>query len=111
MVNKKRVIFHGEVAFFEVDVIPVDAEKVDTKGKAFIVGESETHGNSHNVLVNDLTKVFAKEDIVFLETLGTEIYCPNIHRHDTIELPPGKWMVGHASEYDYFSESLKKVRD
>ena len=51
------------------------------------------------------------DDKIFISTLGTQVYCPNKTRHDTIELPSGKWQVGHASEYDYFEEKLRRVRD
>lgn len=106
-----RKINHGEVIFYEVKSIPKDVKKIEINAAHFVVGESETHGNDHRVSTID-TSVFTKEDVIFLESIGkTEIYCPNETRHDRITLPAGKWQVGHAQEYDYFSESLRKVRD
>jgi hypothetical protein len=107
----KRAIFHGEVSFFEVDSVPVGAVKKDINESFYVVGQSETHGNDHRVDVLEGTEFFTEEDKLFLKTIGTEIYCPNRTRHATIELPAGTWEVGHASEYDYFSESLRAVRD
>ena len=108
-----RMIKHGEVLFYEVENIPESAKKIDVKESHYVVGESETHGNDHRIkYVEDLGELYmTPEDKVFISTIGTEIYCPNRTRHATIELPTGKWEVGHAKEYDYFSESLRKVRD
>jgi len=109
--NKKRLIFHGEVAFIEVHEIPSEAKKLDVKENHFVVGESETHGNDHRVTTID-TSLFTKEDVLFLESIGkTEIFCPNKTRHDTITLPAGMWKIGHAQEYDYLNEELRRVRD
>ena len=111
MSNKKRVIFHGEVAFFEVENIPTEAKEVSINNNYFVVGESETHGNDHRIAVDDRTNVFIVGDQLFLKSIGTEIYCPNDYRHTTIDLPAGNWQIGHAVEADHLSESLRRVRD
>ena len=106
-----RKINHGEVVFYEVESFPSNIKKINVKQDHFVVGESETHGNDHRVSTID-TSVFTKDDVLFLESIGnTKIYCPNKTRHDTIELPDGKWRVGHAQEYDYFEENYKRVID
>jgi hypothetical protein len=108
---KPQIILHGEVAFYEIDKIPDDADGIVVNDNYYVVGESETHGNDHRVDVFD-TKLFTKDDILFLESIGTtKVYCPNKSRHDTITLPKGNWKIGHAQEYDYFTESLNRVRD
>lgn len=107
----KKMILHGEVAFYEVTDIPNLAVKLNIKEGHYVVGESETHGNDHRIVLDERTDVFTLEDQIFLKSIGTEIYCPNETRHDTIELPEGTWKVGHASEYDYFTEELNRVRD
>jgi len=109
--NKKKIIFHGEVAFFQVDNIPKTAKKISVDKDYFIVGESETHGNDHRVSTID-TEIFTDEDVMFLKSIGkTQVYCPNQTRHDTLTLPACDWMVGHASEWDYFTERQNRVRD
>jgi hypothetical protein len=107
----KKVIYHGEVAFFEVDEVPANAKKLEVKESFYVVGESETLHNDHRVDVLEGTDLFTEEDKVFLKTIGTEIYCPNRTRHATIELPAGTWQIGHAQEYDYFAETLRRVTD
>lgn len=107
-----RVIFHGEVAFFEVDGIPGEAKMVISKADHIVVGESETHGNDHRVSVDDYTQFFTADDVLFIKSIGqTKVYCPNETRHDTVVLPDGVWKVGHAEEYDYFTESRRRVAD
>lgn len=108
-----RTIFHGEVAFFEVKNIPKNAKSLEIKEDYYIVGESESHGNDHRIsTVEDCVELYlTDEDKLFISTIGTEIYCPNRTRHATIELPAGKWEVGHAQEYDYFAQVKRQVRD
>ena len=106
-----RMIKHGEVLFFEVE--EVKGRKIEVKKDYYVVGESETHGNDHRIkYAEDLVELYmTEEDKLFIKTLGTKIYCPNKTRHDTINLPAGKWQVGHAQEYDYFTERKNRVRD
>lgn len=112
--NKLRKALHGEVIFKEVIELPNEAKIVKTNANYYVVGESETHGNDHRIsCVEDIVELYMTEDDkLFIKNIGnTDVFCPNETRHATIELPAGVWEVGHAQEYDYFSESHRKVRD
>ena len=102
---------HGEVLFVEGE-IPSDAKKVIVKDNFYVVGESETHGNSHRVAVKEGVELFKKDGVLYIKNeVETEIFCPNKERHDTAELPIGEWPVGRAREFDYLNDAERVVID
>lgn len=108
---KREAIFHGEVILFRVDGLPENAEKINIKKDYFTIADSETLHNDHRVSVDERTKFFTKDDILFLETLGTKVYCPNEVKHTAIEIPAGTWQIGHAVDVDHLTEHVNRVRD
>jgi hypothetical protein len=108
--NKKKVYFHGEVSLVESE-LPLGATEVKNKDSFKVIGESEVHGNDHRVSVDKRTKFFTKDDILFMETLGTNVYCPNEVKHTSIDIPAGTWKIGHAQEVDHITEHINRVRD
>jgi len=113
--NKLRHYTHGEVNFFETNMLPNNLSKVEVKDSFYIVGESETHGNDHRVAVLDKQKVEFFEDekgTLYMRNLTeTNVYCPNKDRHDTVTLQPGLWEIDKSMEYDYLEQELRAVVD
>jgi hypothetical protein len=44
-------------------------------------------------------------------TVPTQIRCLVADRHTEIEIPAGEYSFTFQQEYDYFTESLRNVRD
>ena len=108
----KEVILHGECMVFRSE-IPAEAKRKEVKGGVLIVADSETTGNHH--VVDSFEGVNFFEDsggTIFMQnTKPTKIRCVMTNRHDAIDLDPGTWEFGVQQEYDYFTESLRAVRD
>lgn len=105
---------HGEVNFFQVNELPKGLIPISIESDFVIVGESETHGNDHRVAVLDKEKVklYEKDGILYMQnTIPVDVYCPNIDRHSTIELPPSIWEIDKSKEYDYLTQELRNVKD
>ena len=110
--NMNNVILHGECMVFPSELPATATPKVVT-GDYLIVADSETTGNHH--VVDSFQGVNFFEDsggTIFMQnTKPTKIRCVMADRHDAIDLEPGTWEFGVQQEYDYFTESLRAVRD
>ena len=110
--NMNKVILHGECMVFP-STLPATATPKDVRGDYLIVADSETTGNHH--VVDSFQGVNFFEDsggTIFMQnTKPTKIRCVMADRHDAIDLEPGTWEFGVQQEYDYFTESLRAVRD
>ena len=110
--NMNNVILHGECMVFPSELPATATPKVVT-GDYLIVADSETTGNHH--VVDNFQGVNFFEGsggTIFMQnTKPTKIRCVMADRHDAIDLEPGTWEFGVQQEYDYFTESLRAVRD
>lgn len=105
-----EIILHGECMIFR-SLLPDGAVKKNV-GSVLKIADSETTGNDHVVDIGPNDKVYEYGGVVFLENKDpTQVRCLHQARHDSVELDPGVWEFGIQQEYDYFTESLRKVRD
>lgn len=104
---------HGEVNFFKVKALPKNLKKVDVNGGYYIVGESETHGNDHRVVVKDQVEFYRDqfERLYLRADVETEVYCPKGDRHDAITILPGLYEIDKAKEVDPLTKKLRDVAD
>jgi len=78
----------------------------------FVVADSETTGNHHVVDVGPNDSIYEHDGTFFLKNADlTHIRCLQAARHDAIELEAGVWEFGIQQEYDYLTESLRRVSD
>jgi hypothetical protein len=114
MKERKKLIFHGEVFFKQVDNIPEGKEK-KVEENYLVVGESETHGNDHRVAVLDKSDVKFVEDkdgkLYMINTKDTSVFCPKRDKHSDTVIKKNKWKIGHAREVDHLTEKIREVRD
>jgi len=110
--NMNNVILHGECMVFPSELPATATPKVVT-GDYLIVADSETTGNHHVVDSFQGVNFFeGSGGTIFMQnTKPTKIRCVMADRHDAIDLEPGTWEFGVQQEYDYFTESLRAVRD
>lgn len=106
-----RKLNHGEIIFKET-ILPKDKTALKTTDNFFIVGESETVGNDHRVVIKEDTLLFEKSGVLYIKNDSPiDVYCPNISRHDTVALPSGSWEITVAQEYDYLTMEERNVVD
>ena len=110
--DKNTVIIHGECMVFPSE-LPKTATPVVVTGDYLIVADSETTGNHHVVDNYQGVNFFESSGgTMFMQnTKPTKIRCVMADLHDAIDLEPGTWEFGVQQEYDYFTESLRAVRD
>lgn len=104
---------HGELGIFETNKeIPEGAKKIKPKNSRYIVADSETTGNHHCVKEAQGVELYEKDGVMYLKNeVPAEVYCVIEERHDTLTLPPGKWEIEPAKEYDYLNEEVRNVAD
>lgn len=106
-----RKAVHGEVVFVESKV-PNGAKKLSVENDYYIVGESETHGNDHRVMVKDGVDIYELNSTLYIKnSVDTEVFCPNKHRHDTKVLPASEWEVKKAHDFDFLANEERVVED
>lgn len=105
---KKIYGIHGDVILEAINEIPKKAIK--QKVNKIVLAEGEVTGHAHVI-----TKV--DEDIELFK-INEDLYVKNNtvkeiehEEHKTVTLPPGKWKVKKAREYDHFLEEARNVRD
>lgn len=111
--NTNKVVLHGECMVFPSEM-PSDVTPKKVVGEYLIVADSETTGNHHVVdnIPGAVDFFESSGGTVFMQnSKPTKIRCVMANRHDAIELEPGTWEFGIQQEYDYFTESLRAVRD
>jgi len=107
----KNAVFQGDVFFQRVDEIPQDA--VARKEGDNIVAHSET-GHNH-VAVAERVRVFDMPNdqlTSFLDILGSPadiVHERSFDTHQTVRLPPGKWLVRRQREHA--PEGWRRVSD
>jgi hypothetical protein len=110
--KENQVILHGECMVTPAQ-IPANAKPVEVKGAYKIVADSETTGNHHVVDMFKGVSFFEDSDggLFMKNEVPTNIRCVHENRHDSIEIPVGEYVFSSQLEYDYFTESLRNVRD
>jgi hypothetical protein len=104
-------ILHGEAMIFESD-IPENAKKLEITDKHLVIADSETTGNHHVVSNSEGCTFYELDGIRYMRNESpTTVKCVHENRHDTLEIPTGTWRFDSQQEYDYFTESLRAVRD
>lgn len=99
---KKLQYRHGDLLIEQVDSIP---EKAKLR-KSSIILNGEATGHSHK-LNNGL--VLDDEGTVFLDV--KESATITHEEHNTIKLPPGKYIVIRQQEYDPYEKAVREVQD
>jgi len=101
---------HGECLIVEAN-IPSDAKLLTVEGYLKIA-DSETTGNHHVVDCDEYVEFFESNGVQYMKnSKPANVRCIHIDRHDDISIPEGTWMFDASLEYDYFTESLQRVRD
>lgn len=105
-------ILHGECLIFE-SKLPKDAQEENLPDGDVIIADSETTGNHHVIEKRPGVKFYhnSKGTRFMKNTIPTQVKCVLTDRHDEITLQPGVWEIDFQQEYDYFTESLRNVRD
>jgi len=106
----KKGALHGECLIVQSE-IPSGAKKINPKGYLKIA-DSETTGNHHVVDCSEGVEFYELDGFRYMKNDKTaNVRCVHKDRHDTIEIPEGTWMFDSQLEYDYYTESLQRVRD
>jgi hypothetical protein len=108
---KRTAIQHGECLLFPVDELP---EGNLRESKKEIVAHSET-GHHHVVISSKPMEVMGdveKHDLyIRLFEPAKLIHQKTTDKHKTLKVPAGIWKILHKSEYDPFSELIRRVKD
>lgn len=105
-------ILHGECLIFK-SVLPADVVEENLPDGNVIIADSETTGNHHVIEKKPGVKFYHNsKGARFMEnTVPTDVKCVVADRHDAVTLQPGVWEIDFQQEYDYFTESMRQVRD
>ena len=107
----KKIHFHGEVCILEIDSIPTEAKKLETKGD-FKIADSEVTGNDHMLAVNPAVALYGFDEDIYVETREeTKVYCLLKDRHDDLSLPAGNYKITPAQEWDHVEQMKRNVLD
>lgn len=111
IVKSDEVIVHGECFVFKSN-IPSNAQKKIIDAPFMIIANSEVTGNHHVIDIKDGINFYENNGILFMSNAVPATFkCVMPNRHDEIILEPGSYEFGTQKEYDYFTESLRNVRD
>lgn len=112
--NPKAIpgILHGECLIFQ-SKLPKDVIEETIPDGDVIIADSETTGNHHVIEKRPGVEFYhnSKGARWMVNSIPTEVKCVQTERHDAITLQPGVWQIDFQQEYDYFSESMRNVRD
>lgn len=110
----KQYIRHGEVILKPITSIPKEARLVE-EGNKIVVAHSET-GHHHVLETIDASKIK-----VYAMNGGKYVEVPEMAKlwhqktgndtHKTHKIQPSAYEIVIKREFDYFSASIKKVRD
>lgn len=105
-------ILHGECLIFQSN-LPKDAVEEVLPDGDVIIADSETTGNHHVIEKRPGVKFYhnSKGARFMVNSVPTDVKCVLTDRHDNVTLQPGVWQIDFQQEYDYFTESLRNVRD
>lgn len=105
-------ILHGECLIFK-STLPKDVVEENQPDGDVIIADSETTGNHHVIEKLPGVKFYhnSKGARFMQNSVPTNVKCVLAERHDTVTLEPGTWQIDFQQEYDYFTESLRNVRD
>jgi len=111
MKKLKKAIVHGECVLFS-SRLPAEAEQEQIESNYVVIANSEVTGNHHVVDLKPGVNVYKKGSRRFIKnSVETTVRCAIADRHNDIKLSPGTWEIDFQQEYDYFSESMRNVRD
>lgn len=111
--EKKKVHFHGELIFIEVDEIPMGVKEIKTEGD-FKLADSENTGNHHMLQMHDGVKLFRFDNEFYTKVTkkDTKTYCVLDDRHTDLPLRVGStWTIRPARETDHINNIKRKVLD
>lgn len=110
MKTNKWLARQGDVLVEKVDELDAAAEAVKPVGKAFVIALGESSGHRHQVLTGGgKNKLFRRGSVQFLEigarggailAVTTDRGAPIVPpRHESIDLPPGKYRITTQKEW------------
>lgn len=118
--KKNQAIMHGEnmlvpVARVPEGAQPVELNKDNTDGRAFIFGHSET-GHNHLMeaeKVSDISVFFATDGHTYIKVKNhaSITHKKSFDIHEPIKVAPGVYKVNKKTEYDPFRGIVREVFD
>jgi len=101
-----RMYRQGDVLIREVDSVPEGLEP--WSGGRIVLAEGEATGHAHAIEDAETQAWVGEKDAVWFEVRGllTEV---RHEEHDTIELPPGRYVATRQREYS--PEAIRNVAD
>lgn len=106
--GKRVPVMHGENWFTPVAKLP----KGDIKtARIYIAGHSET--GHHHVIESkqDMQIVEGEQRGVLINEVSRLFHQKTHDVHETINLAPGAYIIGHKTEYDPFQKVIREVWD
>lgn len=111
MKEQRTALQHGECLLLPVDKMP---KGKTTKVTAQIIAHSET-GHHHVIEADQEFEVMGsleKENLYLrLFEPAKLVHKKTIDKHKTLTVPKGDWKILHKSEYDPFSQLVRRVQD
>lgn len=114
---EKVTIQHGDVLLKKVEVIPVDAKKVDLTGVHSFIIEKGEGVNTHELVSSelgalcDLVDIFDKDGILFVKVKEGKQVKLTHQEHQTQVLEPGIHRKEIEQVFDYEKMEAARTRD
>jgi hypothetical protein len=90
----------GDLNLFSVSVIPDGLTKLEPHDGQHVLAHSET--GHHHVIDGNTVRVYKEDEFVSyldVEQPSNVVHLRSFDRHETIQLPPGKYRVTRQREY------------
>ncbi len=94
----------GDVMIKPVEELPSQATPLPEP----ILAEGEAAGHSHVALGEDVEVSTHLCNCYLSAPNGARVVHPE---HQTIEIPPGNYLIEHVREYDHFADESRRVWD
>ena len=99
--------FQGDVILVKVESTPKGV-KINRGSRGLVLAEGEITGHAHTI-TDDGCELINANGKTYL-SVEKEVTL-NHEEHNAVKIPPGKYEVRIAREYDHFEEETRKVID
>ena len=110
MTNKPLQYRQGDIWFEQISDFASRTNGLKAYGSPILAyGEVTGHCHKVNTSMDGVQMFVDKEGDIFMQS-GTDVAIDH-DEHGTITLPPGEYRISRQREYDWATESVRKVAD
>jgi len=109
--KEQQQIQQGDVLFQRIRKLPENARPMilNARTRSVALIEGETTGHAHRLQDCQQVRLFHNEDCLFAHVAKS---ADVVHEeHQTVQLPPGIWQIDQVREFDYLTQTDRRVVD